>query len=95
MHRASTVGFPGSTKRLPVIWASWADGDGGLAELDGPAVEGSTMASSKVSSGGFASLSIGGCSGALANGEGGLAGSDASAGGSSVGFAAFAFLDLA
>ena len=43
---------------------------------------------------GFASL-IGGRSGAAVNGEGGLAGSDASTGGSSIGFVAFAFLDLA
>ena len=66
-----------------------------MVELDGPSVEGFKMASSKVGSGGFASLSIGGCSGALANGEGGLAGSDASTGGSSAGLAAFVFLDLA
>ena len=66
-----------------------------MIELDGPTVEGFTVASSKVGSGGFASFSIGGCSGALANGEGGLAGSDVSTGGSSAGFAAFAFLDLA
>ena len=53
------------------------------------------MASSKDGSRGFASLSIGGSSGASVNGEGGLAGSDASTGGSPAGFAAFAFLDLA
>ena len=66
-----------------------------MVELDGPAVEGFTVASSKDGSRGFASLSIGGSSRALANGEGGLVGSDASTGGSSTGFAAFAFLDLA
>ena len=53
------------------------------------------MALSRDGSGGFASLTIGGSSGAAVNGEGGLAGSDASTGGSSAGFAAFAFLDLA
>ena len=46
-------------------------------------------------SGGFASWTIGGSSGATVNGEGGLAGSDASTGGSSTGFVAFAFLELA
>ena len=66
-----------------------------MVELDGPVIEGFIMASSKVGSGGFASLSIGGCFGALANGEGGLAGSEVSTGGSSTGFAAFTFLDLA
>ena len=65
-----------------------------MVELDGPVIEGFIMASSKVSSGGFASLSIAGCSGVLGNGEGGLAGSDASPGGSSAGLAA-TFLDLA
>ena len=53
------------------------------------------MALSRDGSGGFASLTIGGSSGATVNGEGGLAGSDASTGGSSAGFAAFGFLDLA
>ena len=53
------------------------------------------MALSRDGSGGFASLTIGGSSGATVNGEGGLAGSDASTGGSSVGFVTFAFLDLA
>ena len=53
------------------------------------------MASSKDGSGGFASLTIGGSSGASVNGEGGLAGSDASTDGYSAGFAVFAFFDLA
>ena len=53
------------------------------------------MASSKDGSGRLASLSIGESSGASVNGEGGLAGSDAITGGSSAGFAAFTFLDLA
>ena len=66
-----------------------------MVELDGPVVEGFIVASSRDGSGGFASLLISGCSGALANGEGGLAGSDASTGGSSAGLAAFVFLDLA
>ena len=44
---------------------------------------------------GFASWAIGGSSGATVNGEGGLAGSDASTSGSSASFVAFAFLDLA
>ena len=65
-----------------------------MVELDSPVIEGFIMASSKVGSGGFA-LSIGGCSGALAKGEGGLAGSDASTGRSSTGLATFDFLDLA
>ena len=53
------------------------------------------MASSGDGSGGFASLTIGGSSGVSVNGEGGLAGSDASTGGSSVCFVTLAFLDLA
>ena len=54
------------------------------------------MASSKDGSGGFASLTVGGSSGASVNGgEGGLAGSDARIGGSSADLTAFAFLDLA
>ena len=40
-------------------------------------------------------MTIGESYGATVNGEGGLAGSDASTGGSSAGFAAFAFLNLA
>ena len=95
VHRASTVGFPGSIKWLPVIWTSYADGDGGLAELDGPVAEGFTMVSSNDGSGGFASTSTGGSSGASVNGEHGLVGSDVSTGGSSTGLATFAFLDLA
>ena len=90
-----SVGFPSSTKRLPVIRMSCTDGDGGLAELDGPVAEGFTVVSSNDGSGGFASTSTGGSSGASANGEGGLAGSDASTGGSSAGLAAFVLLDLA
>ena len=65
-----------------------------MVELDGPVVEGFIVASSRHGSGGFASLTIGGSSGASLNG-GGLAETDASTGGSSAGFAAFAFLDLA
>ena len=53
------------------------------------------MALSRDGSEGFASLIMGGPSGAADNGEGGLAGSDASTGGSSAGFVTFAFLDLA
>ena len=54
------------------------------------------MVSSNDGSGGFASASTGGSSGASVNGgEGGLAGSDARIGGSSSGLATFAFLDLA
>ena len=63
-----------------------------MAELHGPVVEGFTVVSSNDDS---ASLSTGGPLRAEANGEGGLAGSDASTGGSSAGLAAFAFLDLA
>ena len=63
--------------------------------LDGPVVEGFTVVLSNDGSGGFASVSTGGSSGASVNGEGVLAGSDASTGGSSAGFAAFAFFDLA
>ena len=44
---------------------------------------------------GFASWIIGGSSGAAVNGEGGLAGSEVSTGGSSADFVTFAFLDLA
>ena len=66
-----------------------------MAELDGPVVEGFTVVSSNDGSGGFASVSTGGSSGASVNEEEGLAGSDASTGGSSAGLAAFAFLDLA
>ena len=66
-----------------------------MVELDGLAVEGFTVASSKDGSGGFVSLLIGGSSGVSVNGEGGLAGSDASTGGSFASLAAFAFLDLA
>ena len=66
-----------------------------MVELDGPAVEGFTVASSKDGSRGFASLSKGGSSGASVNGEGDLVGSDASTGGSSAGFAASAFFNLA
>ena len=88
------MGFPGSIKRLPVIKTSCADGDGGLAELDGLVPEGFTVASSNDGSGGFASTLTGGSSGASVNGgEGGLAGSDARIGGSSAGLAAFSFLD--
>ena len=79
-----------------MIKTSCADGDGGLAELDGPVAEGFTVVSSNDGSGGFASASTGGSSGVSVNGgEDGLAGSDASIGGSSAGLAAFAFLDLA
>ena len=53
------------------------------------------MALSRDGSEGFASLIIGGSSGAAVNGEGGLAVPDASTGGSSAGFVTFAFLDLA
>ena len=53
------------------------------------------MALSRDSSEGFASLIIGGSSGAAVDGEGGLAGSHVSTGGSSAGFVTFAFLDLA
>ena len=95
MWRASTVGFPGSIKRLPVIKTSCADGDGRLAELDGPVAEGFTVVSSNDGSEGFASTSTGGSAGASVNGDDGLAGSDASTGGSSTGLATFAFLDLA
>ena len=66
-----------------------------MAELDGPVAEGFTVVSSNDGSGGFASASTGGSSGASVNGEDGLAGPDASTGGSSAGLAAFAFLDLA
>ena len=78
-----------------MIKTSCADGHGGLAELYGPIAEGFTVVSSNDGSGGFASASTGGSSGASVNGEDGLAGSDASTGGSSAGLAAFAFLDLA
>ena len=74
---------------------SCADGDGGLAKLDGPVAQGFTVVSSNNGLGGFASASTGGYSGASVNGEDGLAGSDASTGGSFAGLAAFAFLDLA
>ena len=53
------------------------------------------MALSRDVSVGFASLIIGGSSGAAVNGEGGLAGSDVSTSGSSAGFVTFTFLDLA
>ena len=66
-----------------------------MAELDGPVVEGFTVVSSNDGSGGFVSVSTGGSSRMSVNGEDGLAGSDASTGGSSAGLAAFAFLDLA
>ena len=66
-----------------------------MVELDGLAVEGFTVASSRDGSRGFASLSIGRFSGASVNAEGGQAGSDASTGESSSGFVAFAFFDLA
>ena len=56
-----------------------------MAELHGLVVEGFTVVSSNDGSGGFASISIGGSSGASVNGEEGLAGSDASTGGSSAG----------
>ena len=52
------------------------------------------MALSRDGSGGFASLTTGGSSGVTVNGEGSLAGSNASTGGSSAGFAAFGFLDF-
>ena len=77
------VGFPGSTKRLLVIRMSWADSDGGLAELDGPVAEGLTMVSSTDGSGGSISALAAGSSGASANGgEGGIADSGARTGGS-------------
>ena len=66
-----------------------------MAELDGPVVEGFTVVSSNDGSGGFASASTGGSSGASVNGEDDLAGSDASTGGSSAGLATFSFLYLA
>ena len=89
------MGFPGSTKRLPVI-RTCADGDGRLAELDGLVAERLTMVSSTDGSGGFTSALTGGSSGASVNGgEGGLDGLDARTGGSSTGLVAFAFLDLA
>ena len=66
-----------------------------MVELDGPAVEGFIVALSRDGSGGFASLTIGGSFGAPVNVDSGLAGSDASTGGSSAGFVAFAFFDLA
>ncbi len=66
-----------------------------MAELDGSVVEGFAMVSSNDGSGGFSSVSTGGSSGASVNGEEGLAGSDASTGGSSTGLATLAFLDFA
>ena len=66
-----------------------------MAELDGLVAKGFTVVSSNDGSGGFASASTCGSSGASVNGEDGLAGSDASTGGSFAGLAAFAFLDLA
>ena len=57
--------------------------------------EGLMVVLSNDGSGGFASASTGGSFGASVNGEDGLAGSDASTGGSSAGLATFAFLDLA
>ena len=90
------MGFPGSIKRLPVIRTSCVDGDGGLAELDGPVAEGFTVVSSTGGSGGFTSALIGGSSGASVNGgEGGIVGSGARTGGSSTGLVTLAFLDLA
>ena len=90
------MGFPGSTKRLPMIKMSCADGDGGLAELDGPVVEGLMVVSSTDGSGGFASVLTGGSTGvSIDGGEGGLAGSGARTGGSSAGLVTLAFLDLA
>ena len=90
------MGFPGSTKRLPVIRTSYADGDGGLVELDGPVAEGLTVVSSTDGSGGFTSALTGGSFGASVNGgEGGIAGSGARTGGSSTGLVTLAFLDLA
>ena len=90
------MGFPGSAKWLPVIKTSCADGDGGLAELDGPVAEGLTVVSSTYGSGGFASALTGGSSGvSIDGGEGGLAGSGARTGGSSTGLVTLAFLDLA
>ena len=90
------VGFPGSTKRLPVIKTSCADDDGGLAELDGPVAKGFTVVSLNDGSGGFASALTGGSSGvSVDGGEGGLADSGARTGGSSAGLVTLAFLDLA
>ena len=66
-----------------------------MAELDGPVVEGFKVVSSNDGSRGFALVSAGGSSRVSVNGEEGLAGSDASVGGSSAGLATFAFLDLA
>ena len=90
------TGFPGSTKRLPVIRTSWADSDGGLAELDRPVAEGLTIVSSADGSGGSTSALAAGSSGASVNGgEGGMADSGARTGGTSAGLVTLAFLDLA
>ena len=90
------MGFPGSTKLLPVIKTSCTDGDGGLAELDGPVVEGFTLVSSIPGSGGYTSSLTGESSGAsIDGGEGGLARLGARTGGSSAGLVTLAFLDLA
>ena len=83
-------------KRLPVIRTSWADGDGGLAEPDGPVAEGLTVLLSAEGSGGFNSALAAGSSGvSVGGGEGGMAGSGARTGGSSAGLVTLAFLDLA
>ena len=90
------MGFPCSTKRLPVIRTSWADSDGGLAELDGPVAEGLTMVSSTDGSGGSTSALTAGSSGASANGgEVGMTGSGTRTDRSSAGLVTLAFLDLA
>ena len=79
-----------------MIRTSYADGDGGFAELDGPVTEGLMVVSSTDGSGGFTSALTGGSSGASVNGgEGGLASSGAKTGGSSTGLVTLAFLDLA
>ena len=79
-----------------MIRTCWEDGDGGLAELDGPVAEGLTIVSSTDGSGGSTSALEAGSSGASLNGgEGGMADSGARTGGSYARLVTLAFLDLA
>ena len=88
-------GIPRLNEAAPVIRMSWADDDGGLAELDGLVAEGLTVVSSIDGSGGFTSMLTGGSSEASVNGrEDGMTGSGVGTSGSSIGLVTFAFLDL-
>ena len=74
-----------------MISTSCADGDGGLAELDGPVAEGSTDGSGGVTS----ALTAGSSGASVSGGEGGMAGSGARTDSSSAGLVTLVFLDLA